>query len=150
MLVRLFSVNNDLCVSPSDIGLDDGHCRPTWYRELVLVGAPVIIEKVFKVDPFTYLSALRPKEITALDVNFCADAGCRKNVSTHTQPSAGIHSDETRDILSLGRYPHTVVFLLLESSLLIFYKQLQFIPASWDVLQCNFCILLNMNGMDLN
>jgi len=64
-------------------GLDHGYCPLTLYREVALVGVPVIIKKVFKVDHLMNLSVLRPKEITALDVNFCAYVGCRKNVSTH-------------------------------------------------------------------
>src|SRR5882757_1179594 len=35
--------------------------RRTWYGELALVGAPIIIENPFKVDSFARLSGLRPK-----------------------------------------------------------------------------------------
>ena len=38
-----------------------GHIRLTRYKELALVGAPIIIEKPLKVDDFVPMSGLRPK-----------------------------------------------------------------------------------------
>lgn len=45
-------------------------------------GSPDIIEKFREVDHFANLFVLRPRSMTALYVDFYAQLGCRKNIST--------------------------------------------------------------------
>ena len=55
----------------------------------------------------------------------------------------------TRDVQVLDWCPGQVV-VGMEFSLLIFYDQGQGILSVWDLLECNFCMLLEMSGKDLN
>ena len=59
---------------------------------------------------------------------------------------------ELRDIRVLDWYPSVIVSHLyhLYFSLDVFYKQPQRIRPMWDVLQCDFCMLAKMSGMDVN
>ena len=59
------------------------------------------------------------------------------------------HIGEIRDIRVLCGCPGVIVFPLY-LSLRIFYKQLQRIRPIWDALQCNFCMVAKMSGVDVN
>ncbi len=56
---------------------------------------------------------------------------------------------EIRDIRALCWCP-SVTVLRLYFSLHIFYKQPQRIRPIWNALQCYFCMLAKMSGMDVN
>ena len=56
---------------------------------------------------------------------------------------------ETGDIRALGWCPGELV-IRLEIWLLILYEQLQGILSIWDLMHCNFCMLPEMSGKDLN
>ena len=55
-----------------------------------------------------------------------------------------------RDIRALCWCPGVIVFHLYFSRLFIVYKQPQRICPIWDVLQCYFCMLAQMSGVDVN
>ena len=55
-----------------------------------------------------------------------------------------------KDIQALCWCPGVIVFHLLYFSLPIVYRQPQRIRPIWDVLQCDFCMLTKMSGMDAN
>jgi len=65
----------------------------------------------------------------------------------HTLVSARIWG--IRDIRALCQCPGVVVFPLY-FSLHIFYNQPQRILPIWNILQCNFCLLAEMSGVDVN
>ena len=56
---------------------------------------------------------------------------------------------EIRDIQALCWCPGVIVFALY-FSLYIFYEQPQRIRPIWNILQCDFCMLAKMSGMDVN
>ena len=56
---------------------------------------------------------------------------------------------EIRDIQALRWCPCVIVFPL-HFSLRIFYKQPQRIRPIWDALQCDFCMVAKMSGVDVN
>ena len=56
---------------------------------------------------------------------------------------------EMRDIRALYWCPGVTVFPLY-FALHIFYKQPQRVRLIWDVLQCDFCMLAKMSGLDVN
>ena len=78
-----------------------------------------------------------------------ADLGCRRNISIYAHPLVSGRIGEIRDILALHWCPGVVVFPLY-FALHIFYKQAQRILSIWDVLQCDFCMLAGMSGVDVN
>jgi hypothetical protein len=82
--------------------------RLTGYRELVLVGAPIMIEQSLKVDHFAALSVLRPKEMTAPCLDLRAHVRCRRNTSAYALHSVSVHSGETRAIRALRWCPGPV------------------------------------------
>ena len=75
----------------------------------MLVGAPIIIEKRFNVDQLAFQSHFGPKEMTAPLLDLDAHFRCQKKTPTHAQPSAGVHSEEKRDIRALSRCPGLVI-----------------------------------------
>ena len=77
------------------------------------------------------------------------DLGCRRNTSIHAHPLISVCIGELVDIQALCWCPGVIVFPLY-FSLHIFYKQLQRIRPIWNVLQCDFCMLAKMSGMDVN
>ena len=87
--------------------------------------------------------------MTALHLDLSADLGGRRNTSIHVHPLISIRIGELMDIQALCWYPGVIIFPLY-SSLHIFYKQLQRIRPIWNALQCNFCMLAEMSGMDVN
>ena len=78
-----------------------------------------------------------------------ANLGYRRNPSAYASHLVSVHGAETRDIRALGWCPGESV-IRLEICLLVFYEQLQGILSIWDLLQYNFCMLLEMSGKDLN
>ena len=60
-----------------------------------------------------------------------------------------IRIEETRDIRPLYWCPGVIVFPL-HFFLHIFYKQPQRIRPIWNVLQCDFYILVEMSGTDVD
>ena len=78
-----------------------------------------------------------------------ADLGCWRNASIHAHPLVSGRIGEIRDVLVLDWCPGVVVFPLY-FTLRIFYNQLQRILPIWNVLQCDFCMLVEMSGVDVN
>ena len=61
----------------------------------------------------------------------------------------GIRIGEIKDIRALCWCPCVIVshlYFFLD----IFYEQPQRIRPIWDVLQCDFCMLAKMSGMDVD
>ncbi len=87
--------------------------------------------------------------MTALHSDLSANLGCRRNISIHAHPPMSVHIEEIRDIRALCWCPGAIVSLLY-FSLHIVHKQLQRIRPIWDVLQCDFCMLVKMSGMNVN
>ena len=87
--------------------------------------------------------------MTALHSDLSADLGRRRSISIHANPPISVRIGETRDIRALCWCPGVDVSHLY-FSLHIFYKQPQRIRPIWDVLQCDFCMLVKMSGMDVN
>ena len=87
--------------------------------------------------------------MTALHSDLSADLGCRRNVSVYARPPMSVYIGELRDIQALCWCPGVIVFHLY-FSLLIVYEQPQCICPIWNVLQCDFCMLAKMSGMDVN
>ena len=88
--------------------------------------------------------------MTALHPDLSADLGCRRNISIHAYPPLSVRIGEIRDIQALCWCPGVIVFPLYYFSLHIFYKQPKRIRPIWNVLQCDFCELAKMSGMDVN
>jgi hypothetical protein len=91
-----------------------GHCEPA------LVGVPIIVEKLLKVND---LAPVLPRDALGFDID--AQVGFWINTSTHAKPSASVPRGEIRDIRALGRRAGLVVFPQY-FNLLIFYKQPEF------------------------
>ena len=70
-----------------------------------------------------------------------------KYLYTHTPIS--VHIRAIRNIQALCWCPGVIVSQLY-FPLHIFYKQNQCIRPIWDVLQCDFCMLAKMSGVDVN
>ena len=87
--------------------------------------------------------------MTALHSYLSADLGCWRDISIHAHPLVSGRIAELRDILALCRCPGVVVFPL-QFALHIVYKQPQCVPPIWNVLKCDFCILAEMSGVDVN
>ena len=71
--------------------------------------------------------------MTALDLNFYAHMGCRRNISIYEQAPVNVGSETTEDIRAMGWHPGQVVFPL-QLYRLASYKQLQLIFQIWDIL----------------
>lgn len=142
------SNDHNLCAFLSDIRTGC-RLRLTLYREFVGCGGPIIIEEILEIDFLASLFLLRPRQMTTLHLDLQAHLRCRSDVSTYEQNLGSLLSEETRGIRAFGWCPGQVVFPL-QVSLLISYKQPQRILHPWDVFQCDFCMLPEMNGMDLD
>ena len=70
----------------------------TLYGEFMIFGAPIVIEKALYVNDFVHRSALRLKRIGADSLDLHTHLGCRRNISTNTEPSVCVYSEETRDV----------------------------------------------------
>ena len=86
--------------------------------------------------------------MTALHLDLNADLGCRRNISIHAYPPMSVRIGEIWDIRPLCWCPGVIIFRLY-FSLHNVYKQPQRIRI-WNVLQCDFCMLAKMSGMDIN
>ena len=87
--------------------------------------------------------------MTALHSDLSADVGYWRKISIYANTLVSVRIGERRDIRVLCWCPGVVVFPLY-CSLHIFYKQPQRILPIWNVLQCNFCLLAGMSGVDVN
>ena len=67
----------------------------------------------------------------------------------HVHPPISERISEISDIQALCWCPGVIVSHLY-FSLHLFYKQPQRIWPIWDVLQCDFCMLAIMSGVDVN
>ena len=103
----------------------------------MLVGGPILIKRLLNVDFFDILVLLRPRQMTALDLNLYTHMGCRRNISIYGKASVAVGSEETENIRALDWCPGPVVFPLYLYRL-ISYKQHQFILQIWDILQSDF------------
>ena len=70
------------------------------------------MKRLSNVDLFDILVLLRPRHMTALDLNLYTHMGCWGNISTYEWASVSVRSDETEDIRALGWCPDPVVFPL--------------------------------------
>ena len=77
------------------------------------------------------------------------DPGCWRNASTHANTPVSVSIWKIRDILALFQCPGAVVSPLQSYPPMI-YIQLQLIVPFWNILQCNFCMLAKMSGLDVN
>ena len=87
--------------------------------------------------------------MTALDLNFYAHMGCRRDISIYAQDPVSVCGEMTEDIRAMDWYPSQVVFPL-QLYRLASYKQHQLIFQIWDILHNDFLLLFEMSGMDLN
>ena len=87
--------------------------------------------------------------MAALHSDLSADLGCGRNTSIHAHASVSVRIGEIRDIQPLCWCPGVIV-LYLYFSLPVVYKQPQSIRPVWNILQCDFCMLAEMSGMDVN
>src|SRR5258706_5348313 len=120
-----------------------------------------------EIDDFAGLSVLCPNGMTVLHSDFSADSqhfcpGAKKkkrknfsadlrrwrNFSIHAHPPVSVRIAKMGDIPALRWCPGVVLPLCF--SLPIFYKQPYRILPIWNVFQCDFCVLAEMSGMDVN
>ncbi len=69
----------------------------------------MLIKRPSNVDLFDILVFLRPRQMTALDLNLYTHIGCWRNISTYAQASVSVHCEETGDIRGLDWCPGPVV-----------------------------------------
>ena len=74
----------------------------------MLVGAPITIEELLKVDHFAIVALLRPKSNSVVYVDLRADLRCLRKISTYAQSSVSVRSGEIKDIRALGWCPGPV------------------------------------------
>src|SRR5258708_14529949 len=67
----------------------------TRYCELVRLGAPIMIEKLLRVDPVASLFLL-PRDMPNPHLDLRAHLGCRRNLSTYAQASVIVCRGEER------------------------------------------------------
>ena len=87
--------------------------------------------------------------MTALHSDLSADLGCWRDASTNADPPVSVRIEESRHIQTLCWCPGVIV-IFRQFSLHIFYKQPERIRPIWKVLQCDFYMLAEMRGMDVN
>ena len=95
-----------------------------WYCELVLIGAPIIIIKLLKVDYLANMLVFHSKEFTTPHLDLHTDLGCRRKTPTYAQILGCVYSEIKWDIQALGWCPGLVV-MCLQFQLCILYKQPQ-------------------------
>jgi len=84
----------------------------TQYGKLVVVGAPVIVEKTIKVNDFARLSVRCPKRMTVLHSDLNADLGCWRKIPTRADPLVSVRIGAMRDPQAPCWCPYVVVFPL--------------------------------------
>jgi len=86
--------------------------RLTGYYELVLIGAPILIEQPLNVYDVVVLSDPCPKGMTGPHLNLRTHLGNRTNISAYAYSSACVRNKETKGVLALSRCPGPVACLL--------------------------------------
>ena len=77
----MLSDDNDLCASIRYEQAVRVRSRLTRYREFVLLGGPIGIEKLVNIDLFRGLVLLRPWQVTPLHLDLDAHRSGRRNIS---------------------------------------------------------------------
>ena len=85
--------------------------------------------------------------MTAPHSDLNADLGCRRDVSIYAYPLVSARIVGLIDIRALCWCPGVIVFP--QFCVHVFDKQPQRIVPIWDVLECDFCMLVRMSGTDI-
>jgi len=70
------------------------------------------MKRLLNVDLFDILDLLRPRYMTALDLNLYAHMRRRRNIPIYAQATVSARSEKTEDIRALDRCPGAVVLRL--------------------------------------